>query len=90
MNATYFIFSDLFEENLPEVELPGIYVKYTAKIFSRKIDSIYTHVDSVREYSFLHFLLSLGILIIYTFLIHKKEYITIIYIFDYQYIQIVS
>lgn len=72
------------------MELPGIHVKYIVKIFFRKIDSIYTHVDSVREYSFPHFLLSLGTLILYTFLIHKKEYITIIYIFDYQYIQIVS
>lgn len=72
------------------MELPGIHVKYIAKIFSRKIDSIYTHIDSVREYSFPYFLLSLGTLIFYTVLIHRKEYISIICIFDDQYIQIVS
>lgn len=44
------------EENFPLVEVFGIHKKYAAKIFSRKIRSIYTLVDSVRECSFPYFL----------------------------------
>lgn len=51
--------------------LLGIHVKYISKIFSGKVDSIYTLVDSISEHSFPHFLLSLGTLIL-----------CIIYLFD--------
>lgn len=40
----------MLKENSPNMELLGIQEKYSAKIFSRKVESIYTPVDCKRMF----------------------------------------
>lgn len=56
MYLEFIFFLTFFKGELPKVEVFDVHKKYVAKIFSRKIRSVYTLVYSVRECPLPYFL----------------------------------